>query len=335
MSTTARPPRISVLLPVYDGEQFIGEAVRSVLGQTFTDFELLLIDDGSTDRTPEILAGFADSRLRVIRLPENSGLVAALNLGILESKTEFVARMDADDISLPRRFERQVEFLDAHPDVAVCGTWIREFGARHHAHRLPVQPDQIRARLFFRWAMAHPTLMVRRNFLESHAIRYSTEYPHTEDLELLLRAADLTSLANVSEILLLYRAHVQQASYLHARDQLEARAMLSVRQLRLLVPEVTAEQEDFHRSLLLGEFDASDLDRAEAWLLLLDQANLNTGRYDEHYFRLGLHEWWHSIHRHASAGGLNVLSSYWRSPLASIRDLSIRNHAGLIARCLI
>lgn len=334
MSTTARPSRISVLLPVHNGEQYTGEAVRSVLGQTFTDFELLVIDDGSTDRTPEILAGFADPRLRVIRLPENAGLVAALNLGILESQSEFVARMDADDISLPRRFERQVAFLDSHPTVAVCGTWIREFGVRRHAHRLPVQPDQIRARLFFRWAMAHPTLMMRRGFLESHAIRYSAEFPHTEDLELLLRAADLTNLANIPEILLLYRAHVQQASYLHARDQLESRAVLSVRQLRLLVPEVTAEDKDFHRRLILGESDASSLDRAEAWLLRLDQANLNTGRYDEHHFRRGLREWWHSIHHHASAGGLNVLSSYWRSPLASIRDLSFRNHAGLIARCL-
>lgn len=334
MSTTARPPRITVLLPVYNGEKFIGEAVRSVLGQSFTDFELLLIDDGSTDRTPEILAGFADPRLRIIRLPENDGRVAALNLGIRESRSEFIARMDADDLCLPRRFERQVAFLNAHPGVAVCGTWIREFGDRRHAHRLPVQPDQIRARLFFRWAMAHPTLMMRRAFLETHAIRYSDEFPHAEDLELLLRTADLTLLANIPEILLLYRAHVQQASYLHAWDQLEARAILSVRQLRLLAPGVTAEEEDFHRRLVLGDFDASSLARAEDWLLRLERENLTKGRYHEHHFRRGLCEWWHSIHHHASAGGLNVLSSYWRSPLASIRDLSLRNHAGLIARCL-
>lgn len=333
MSVTARPPRITVLLPVYNGDQYIGEAVRSVLSQTFTDFKLLVIDDGSTDRTAEMLADFADPRLRIIRLPKNEGRVTALNIGFLESRSEFIARMDADDVCLPRRFERQVAFLDARPDVAVCGTWIREFGGGRHVHRLPTQPEQIRARLFFRWAMAHPTLVMRRAFLENHNLRYSGEFPHSEDLELLVRAANLTMLANIPEVLLRYRVHDRQASCLHARDQIEAQAILAVRQLRMLVPNLTAAEENFHVRLVLGEFDASSLPRAESWLLRLDQVNLKQKRYNENCFRRGLHEWWHAMHAQASAAGLGVLGSYWKSPLSSIRDLSVRNHTGLIVRC--
>src|SRR5437016_3101798 len=105
-----RLPRIAVVLPVYNAEQYIGAAITSVLAQTFTDFELVVIDDGSEDRTGEVLTGFSDPRLRVLRFPENRGLVSALNAGIRESASEFIARMDADDICMPLRFERQVAF---------------------------------------------------------------------------------------------------------------------------------------------------------------------------------------------------------------------------------
>src|SRR5437868_6203051 len=100
-------PRIAVLLPVYNGEKYVADAVQSVLDQTFTDFELVVIDDGSTDRTADVLASFSDARMRIIRFAENRGIVAALNTGIRESKPELIARMDADDICMPRRFERQ------------------------------------------------------------------------------------------------------------------------------------------------------------------------------------------------------------------------------------
>ncbi|MBI3865839.1 MAG: glycosyltransferase family 2 protein, partial [Planctomycetia bacterium] len=104
--------RIAVVLPVFNGEEYLSAAVNSVLGQTFGDFELVIVDDGSTDRTGEILARIPDARLRVIRHPRNLGLVAALNAGIRNSGGEFIARMDADDICRPRRFERQVAFLE-------------------------------------------------------------------------------------------------------------------------------------------------------------------------------------------------------------------------------
>ena len=334
MRGQARKPRIAVVLPVYNGEKYVAEAINSVLGQTFTDFELVVIDDGSSDRTPDIVTGFRDGRVRLIRFLEHRGLVAALNTGIQESKSELIARMDADDICLPSRLERQISFLDAHSEVAICGTWIREFGDSHYLHAFPVESEQICARMFAGWAMAHPTLMMRRGFLQEHDLKYCDEFLWVEDLDLLLRASQFTKLANVPEVLLRYRVHQHQVGFAHGQAQDLGTERMSIRQLRQLVPDATKQEEDFHLALARGEVDAGKLPRAEKWLLRLDRANIQQGQYDQRCFRRELHEWWHTAHLRSSSAGLSILVSYWRSPLASFGDLGFRSQARLIAYCL-
>src|SRR5207237_7493623 len=118
-------PRVSVLLPVWNGEAFLEQAMESILRQTLSSFELIVIDDGSTDRTAAIADEFAsrDDRVRVLRRP-HEGLSATLNAGIAAARGEYVARMDADDISVPDRLQKQVAYLDAHPGSVALGTWI-------------------------------------------------------------------------------------------------------------------------------------------------------------------------------------------------------------------
>ena len=324
--------RMCVVMPVYNGEEYVAEAVRSVLAQTFTDFELTVIDDGSTDHTGEVLAGFSDARLHVIRFPEHRGLVPALNAGICESESELIARMDADDLCTPQRFERQVAFLDTHPEIGICGTWARTFGHRSGVHRLPVEPEHVRARLFFGGAMDHPSLMMRRAFLEQHSLAYNDEFTHCEDFDFLSRAAELTKLANLPEFLLLYREHNQQVSEVYKRAQRHTEARLMVRQLRLLMPDVTRKEEDFHVDLARGNVNVSSLAQAEQWLLRLEQANHKSARYDVRAFHRELCRKWY--YAHAQAEGLRCLMSYWKSPLVGIRDIGLRHHAAMIKRYL-
>lgn len=334
--TMSRTPRIAVVLPVYNGEKYIREAIQSVLDQTLTDFELLVIDDASTDHTPDIVSRFSDRRLRVIRLPNNRGQGAALNTGVRASRSEFMARMDADDICHPRRFERQVAFLEAHPEVAICGTWYRTFGARNVPARLPVTPEHIRADLFFGAAMGSPTIMLRRSFLDQHVLAFNEEFRNAEDYEFLARAADLTRLATLPEFLFFYRHHDGQVTVTQHRDQNEKANRVLLRQLRMLMPSVTKEEEAFHLDLANGLLHASRLAEAENWLLRLDRINLEKGRYDVRYFRRGLREWWHRAHNtQAASAGISVLTSYWKSPLASIRSVGFYNHVALAAKCVI
>ena len=314
-----RTPRIAVVLPVYNGERYVAEAIQSVLTQTFTDFELVVVDDGSTDRTAAILEGFRDPRLRVIRLPQNRGMVTALNTGIRESQSDLIARMDADDICVPQRFERQVAFLDAHAEVAVCGTWAREFGDRRNVHRLPVEPEQIRARLFFGWAMTHPTLMMRRAFLETHALAYCNEFAHVDDFDFLVRAAELGPLANIPEVLLLYRVHARQTSVLLRQAQIQMESGVFLRQLRLLMPDATVDERVFHVQFACGVLHEARLGEAERWLCRLDEINRRSTRYDVDSFRLAIRWKWFRLVLQAIPKRPGAVLSYWTSRWASFK----------------
>jgi glycosyltransferase involved in cell wall biosynthesis len=331
---TSRAPRIAVVLPVYNGEMYIREAVQSVLDQTLADFALLVIDDGSTDRTLEVLSSFTDERLRIIRFPANRGRVPALNTGIIESRSEFIARMDADDICMPQRFERQVRFLEAHPEISICGTWMREFGECDALSRPPTEPEQVRASVFFGWAMNHPTMMMRRSFLEQFGLAYNEGFGDVEDLEFLIRASEVARLANIPEFLLYYRRHDRQVSVVHRQRDREVVGKLLVRQLRFLLPEVRDEEGAFHVDLANATLPPSRLRQAEDWLLRLDRANREKGKYNIEYFRRGLSQWWFYAHTiQAVPGGLGVLKSYWSSPLSSLQGIGLHKHAAMAVKC--
>ena len=332
MTPVAAPPLVSVVLPVFNGEAHIGEAVRSVLAQTVTDFELLIIDDGCTDGTARVLSGFPDRRLRIIPLAGHQGLVAALNRGMQESRSMFIARMDADDVCLPRRFERQIAFLEAHPDVDICGTWTRHAGDRRGVRRLPVDTEHIRARMFFGGAMDHPTVMMRRAFAEANGLVYRDDFASAEDLDFLTRAADVGRLANVPEVLLVYRAHPQQVSVVSAAAQASAHARIAARQLRALIPDADKDETEFHVRLVLGQTHAPERPRADRWLRRLDQVNRLARRYDAAAFLGELRRLWFRVHDRPGQRRSGTLREYWSSPLSGVRDIGVLRHARFVAR---
>lgn len=208
--------KISVILPVRNGAAYISAAAGSILSQTFQDFELLVIDDGSTDGTGAILEELArsDPRLRVLNNP-GEGLVDALNHGIASSSAPLIARMDADDISLPERLQRQYDFLAAHPDIDAVGTqvsFIDERGApTGKTTALPESPEAIAKTLLKYCCLRHPTVVMRRAALDRAGF-YRAQVPAAEDLDLWLRLAEHGRLANLPEPLLLYRVHAAQVS---------------------------------------------------------------------------------------------------------------------------
>jgi hypothetical protein len=211
------PIRVSVVLPVWNGERFLAEAVESVLSQTLGTIELLLIDDGSTDATPEIARGFAerDPRVRVIRL-DRSGIAHALNAGIAHAQGEFVARMDGDDICHPSRLMKQIAHLDANADCVAVGSAIEimdEAGEHVGTGTYPQNHDGITKTLIDgrATAMAHPTVMMRREVLLAVG-GYRPDAVPSEDLDLWFRLSRVGTLANMRERLLRYRRHANTIS---------------------------------------------------------------------------------------------------------------------------
>ncbi|MDG4762602.1 glycosyltransferase family A protein [Solwaraspora sp. WMMD406] len=206
-----RSPRVTVLMPVHNGAAHLASAIRSVLEQTFTDLELLVVDDGSTDPTAEILMSVPDPRLRVLRM-SRSGIVAALNTGLDAASGQLLARMDADDLADPERLARQVAFLDRNPGVVACGTDYELFGAATGRVRMPRTPAQCRARLLFGTCIAHPSALLRLAVLRDTRTRYQAEYTYAEDYKLFSELSRLGDLANLPFTGLRYRVDAEQVS---------------------------------------------------------------------------------------------------------------------------
>lgn len=220
-------PRITVALSVHDNAAYLALALDSILAQTFSDFELVAVDDGSTDGSGAILDSYAarDSRVRIIH-QSNRGLIASLNLIIAEARAPYIARMDGDDIALPERFAQQIAFLEAHPDHGLVGTQIRgitETGEprRDHAVDHPLSAEAIAEALgssVLGSPLCHPSVMIRRDLLEAVG-GYRAAYRHCEDYDLWLRLAERTRMANLPERLLLYRYSDTQVSHRHVLAQ--------------------------------------------------------------------------------------------------------------------
>ena len=228
-------PKISVIMPAYNAERYIREAIDSILRQTWSDFELIIIDDGSTDSTAAIIAGYTDNRIRFCPNAQNMGVAATLNRGLELACGAYIARMDADDISLPERFAKQAAYLDAHPDVTVCGTAIE---------------------LFFPCGIAHPSVMMRRAaILELGG--YDPAFNGMEDYELWCRVAEKGKIAVLPEILLRYRIHSGQVTQNPSPKFKEQMQNLKRRQLAQL--GVTAEPEEFsaYAAYCIGTIETS------------------------------------------------------------------------------
>jgi len=219
-------PRVTVLLPVHNGGAYLDAAVRSILDQTFTDFELLAIDDGSTDGSGEVLRGYRDPRLRLVKNSRNFGIVETLNRGLSLARGVYIARMDSDDISLPERFERQAHFLDAHPEVGVVGTsggLIDGRGESLGTFRYPLSHEAICFSLHFFNPLAHPSVMMRRKVvLSSGGYRSAGLSPggasFPEDYDLWWRLGDVTRMVNLPDRLLLLRKHTGTITARHMEE---------------------------------------------------------------------------------------------------------------------
>lgn len=205
-------PLVSVVVPIHNGAQWLGQTLNSLFAQTYSHFEVVLVDDASTDNLRKVLASFHDARLRVVHLQKNEGVSAARNHGIEMAKGDFVAFCDADDLCQPQRFQRQVEFLEEHQDIGLCGSAFSCFDTHDRETVInPASDEEIRKALMQGNCFGLSTIMVRAGALK--ATRFDETLNVAEDYDLWTRlAASGVHLANLPDSLIRYRLHWQQAS---------------------------------------------------------------------------------------------------------------------------
>lgn len=211
-----KTPMISVVMPVYNGEKYLREAIDSILNQTYRDFEFIILNDGSTDKTEEIVLSYTDPRIVYVKNEENLQIVKTLNKGIGLARGKYIARMDADDISVAERFEKQLRFMEENPDIGVCGTWLETFGAKKHIWRYPVLHEEIKTALLFNSSLGHPSVMIKKEFF--NYCLYQEKYNKAEDYALWAEGIDKVKFHNLPEILLLYRLHENQTDLNHQQS---------------------------------------------------------------------------------------------------------------------
>ena len=233
-------PLVSVLLAVHNDASHVEAAVESVLYQTLGDFELVVVDDASTDETPRLLSKF--EQLVLLRNDERLGLAASLNRGLDAAQGRYVARLDSDDVALPHRLERQVEHIRSDARLAVVGsavTDLNERDERGRTHVMPSGPTPLRWHALFSSPFFHPTVLVDREALDG--LRYDPEFLESEDYDLWTRRFEVADGDNLREALVLKRVHAGQASRRRGDVQEAFRRRVALREIRRVAPDVDAE----------------------------------------------------------------------------------------------
>ncbi|MEL6961854.1 MAG: glycosyltransferase family A protein [Pseudomonadota bacterium] len=325
-------PSVTVFIPTYNRAHFLPAAIDSILQQTFTDFELLIVDDGSSDETAGLLEDYRarDRRIRIESNATNLGSPKTRNRGLDLAQGNFIAMLDSDDIAAPDRLERQVEFLTTHEDHALVGSNKTTFGSvaslGRFLRRRPTAPEAIRARLLFRCCIAHSTVMGRTDILRT--FRYDETFDVSQDFDLFVRLSESHKIANIADPLVRVRRHAGQVSRKRADVKSRLRLILR-RQLEAL--DMTYSEDDLERHLMLARPRSwhaptrDDLVWSETWLQRLTMANRRTARYDKAVFEQVVGEAWFELCLKAMPGLAKAPYRWlWRSPLASSAWAGVR-----------
>lgn len=242
-------PLVTVLLPVYNCEKYIAAAVQSILEQTYTHFELLIIDDCSTDTTLQICKSFDDERIQIIEKEKNTGYVNSLNQGLKIAKGDYIARMDADDISLPTRFEKQVAFLEKNKEIVLCGTAFKIIDT-NTIISVPEFNEDIVIGMLQECKIAHPTVMLRFSFIKKHQLSYNTEMMPAEDYDLWVSMLQNGKFHNLQECLLEYRIHEAQISQVKNQIQKERALEIKVKHLQNNYLPLTLQEKEAYKKII-------------------------------------------------------------------------------------
>lgn len=232
-------------MPTYNCELYVAEAIESILGQTFTDFEFLIIDDCSTDSTINIINSYNDNRIKVITKERNTGYTESLNYGIGIANGKYIARMDGDDISLPTRFEKQLGAFEVDKDLILCGTAIQVIGT-NEVKRHPVKHEDIKVKLCFSNAFFHPTVMIRKDIF--NIVKYNKDFEPAEDYDLWTKIVFLGKVTNIDDVLLNYRVHNNQVSNYKSNIQIEAMYIAQLRMFQELLSNEIIELEIYKKA---------------------------------------------------------------------------------------
>jgi glycosyltransferase involved in cell wall biosynthesis len=309
-------PKISVLMPVYNGEKYLLPAIESILYQTFADFEFIIINDGSTDSSEAIIKSFSDPRIVYIKNEANLKLAASLNRGLKMARGKYLARMDADDIARLERLQTQFDFMEKHLDIDLCGAWAKIIDSEKIL-KMPTRPELIAPLLLFYPPLIHPSVFWRIESFNRYQLAYDESFSKSQDFELWSRAAKFLKITNLNKILLDYRVTTEQIADFNKSDwRQNLLNTIRERTIKELLPETTLEEKEIHRKISNGIIAGeNELALAEKWLEKLIAANQEKKVYAAQPFLEVMRQQWLTLVRRKGKNAAGKIKLLINSPI--------------------
>jgi len=313
-------PIVSVVMPVYNGSQFLPESIESILNQSFSDFEFIIIDDASIDNSAEIISNYKDDRIVSVKNSRNMGVARTLNKGISLANGKYIVRMDADDISVLKRLELQVRFMEANSHIGISGGWVKLFGfGCPTIARVPQGFDEVAAYMMFENPLWHMTVIMRKELIETHNLQYDPIFTRSEDYELWTKAIQHFPIANLGRVLVKVREHGNSATRANWDEVTVQTEKILARLLSRSGIPVTIEDIGFHHRIGRGYRvkTRKEIEGSEAWLKKLCDANMVLGRIKDNAYRRSVAMVWFRLCANSGPLGPWVFRKWCTSPLAT------------------
>lgn len=291
------PPALTVVMATYNRAAYLREALESLFSQTILPARFIVINDGSTDETVEVVRRFNEPRLHLISNRANLGTAFSLNLAFALVETQYVAMLDSDDIALPTRLEQQLDHMLRHPTVGVCGSYMEMFDThdptRTRLRPCPLDHDEIRCQLLFGNPMANSTAFLNRTNIPRRALRYRSGFAYADDYELWSRLSEEAIFSNLPEVLVRYRLHPTSITSLHGDGLRQTANRVRAHALRCLFKQITYQEIALHNLLCStkGQVEESDKPALRSWLTRLRTLNQQTNHYPPEAFERRIVYW--------------------------------------------
>lgn len=332
-------PLVSVLMPVFNGQKYIRFAIESILGQTFTDFELLIFDDASSDETLNVIQSYRDERIRIKHFGKRQGLAMIRQAGVVLSKGKLIAFLDSDDYSLPDRLGFQVKYLAQHPDIAVLGSWTQIIDDNNRRlkeiWKHATLPENIKVFFLFRNCLTQSTVMMKKECFRKYG--YRKEYWPAPDFDLWTRLSHSFKIANIPRVLSYYRISGKNMTEEHEKEIKECTRKIFSDNLKFLGIKADRQSIILHDSLERVTTGGQDnrLRVVETWLNKLVAANINSRKFNLKMFEGIIADYWFKTCLLNADAGMRTWRKYYQSPIRKNAFGNWKKDSYLFLSCLI
>ncbi len=318
-------PAISVVMSAYNAEKYIGEAIDSILNQTFKDFEFIIVDDASTDKTLSVVENYKDRRIKILRNEKNLKLAASLNKGLRISQGKYIARMDADDISHLERLEKLYDFLEQNPNVDICGTPMKLFGSEDAVWGRNTEDKEIKAGLIWGSTMQHGTVLMRKDKILEHNLFYDESFHVGQDWKYWYDAKNYVTFSNLKQSLYFYRRGEQNITIQHShesKDRYATMHRIMLTDMGITFSEHELKLHQFIMGLLSVPPSPQTINEARSWLEKLISHNRAMKEYDAFSFEKIAYQHWSRLFYRIVPNGFHTIFAYVLVSGISLMQLS-------------